>query len=106
MTRLAGLCAPAASPAAAQGPQDGRIAAAAVCSAVLERVQVDLAQGDRALQSENHGMKAPKKISALGFDQITRTLCQKSARPDLRGVGPAAASLPSDSHIRAPSHTR
>ena len=54
MKRLVILCALAASPAAAQVPVEGRLPAEAACVAVLERVQLALAQADRALQSEDY----------------------------------------------------
>jgi hypothetical protein len=78
MKRFIFLVVIAASPALAQ--EEGRIPSEAACNAVRDRVQIALAQADRALQADNHA--DAERWSAIGANYATihAAFCQDADR--------------------------
>ena len=75
MKRLILVAALAASPALAQVPQENQLPSENACTAVLDRVQLALAQADRALQAENHDDAERWSGIAANYAQVYAAFC-------------------------------
>ncbi len=80
MKRIALFTLLAASPALAQDqPDNGRLPSETACSAVLERVQIALAQADRALQTESNDDVERWSAIAANYATVHAAFCSVDA---------------------------
>ena len=79
MKRLVTIAALAASPALAQVPQENQLPSETACNAVRERVQLALAQADRALQAENQDDIARWSAVAASYAEVYAAFCADRA---------------------------
>ena len=75
MRRLMLMAALAAFPTLVQGQEAGQLPSEAACNAVRERVQLALAQADRARQEENHDEAQRWSGIAANYAQVYRSFC-------------------------------
>ena len=79
MKRILLVAIMAAAPATAQDADDGKLPSAAACGAVLDRVQLALAQADRALQTENPADVERWSAIAANYAEVHASFCGGSA---------------------------